>query len=212
MAAVTAIHQSMLQDVLDGRVEVVPWTVDQYHRAIENGFWPEDMGTELIAGLVVRKDRSAQGEDRMTIGDRHRLAVLRLDRLVPRFEPFGCFIQSQQPIAVPPDHEPEPDAAIVRGDIEDYAHGPPGPADVLCVVEVADSSLLRDMTVKLRVYAEARVPLYVVIDLQHDVVLVHRDPLPDGTYPPPVQLRRGDTLALPAGGANTVEIAVDRLL
>ncbi len=81
------------------------------------------------------------------------------------------------------------------------------------MIEVSDGSLLRDTTVKFRIYAEAGTPVYVVVYLQHDIVLVHRDPNPaDGTYPPPVTLRRGDILVLPAGGTNTVDIAVDRLL
>ena len=209
----TAARASVFQQALEGHLEIVPWTLEQYHRAIGNGFWPEETGTELIGGLVVRKDRSAAGEDPMTVGDRHRLATQQLAARAPQFEPFGCFLQKADPIAVPPDQEPEPDIAIVRGRIEDFADGPPGPAHILCVIEVSDSSLVRDMTVKLRVYAAAGVPVYVVVDLQHDVVLVHRDPNPaDGTYPPPAELRRGDTLALPAGGTNHVDVAVDQLL
>ena len=208
----TAGRQTLFRQVLDGTLEIVPWTVEQYRRAVENGWLPEDTGTELVNGLIIRKDRSAAGEDPMTIGDRHRLCTQRLARLDAQFRPFGCFVQKEDPVAMPPDGEPEPDIAVVRADIEDYADGPPGPADVLCVIEVSDSSLLRDTTVKRRVYAEAGVPVYVVVDLQHDAVLVHRDPNPaDGTYPPPATLGRGDVLALPAGGGHAVEVLVDRL-
>ena len=211
MVAANAIP-SVLSLAMEGHIDVVPWTVEQYHLWIQNGWLAEDTGAELIDGFIVRKDRSAAGEDPSTIGDRHRLAVQFLNRLSRQFEQFGCFVQKDDPIALPPRHEPEPDAAVVRGDYLDYADGPPGPADVLCVIEVSDSSLLRDTTVKLRAYAAAGVPVYVVVDLQHDVVLVHRDPQPDGTYPPPVTLRRGDTLSLPAAGGNAVGLPVDRLL
>ena len=211
MTVVSPLRQSFLRLALEGQIEIVGWTVEQYRHAIESGWLPEDTGTELIDGFIVRKDRSAAGEDPLTIGDRHRLAVLRLARLLPTFEAFGCFIQTQQPVALPPGEAPEPDAAVVRGDIEDYTDAPPGPADILCLVEVSDSSLLRDTTTKLRVYAAAHVPMYVVVDLQHDLVRVYRDPR-NGTYPPPQELRRGDTLALPAGGADHVDIPVDRLL
>ena len=187
-------------------------TVDEYHRLIALHILPEDTTIELLDGFLVRKDRSAVGGDSDAVGNRHRVALLMLGEAAERFNPFGCFLQRSDPIAIRPHDEPEPDAAVIRGDIEDYRHGPPRPADVLCVVEVSDHSLPLDTTVKLRLYAAAGVPVYVVIDLQHDVVLVHRDPRPNGTYPPPVQLRRGDTLELPAGGANAVEIAVDRLL
>ena len=209
---VATVQESVFRAALDGRLQVVGWTLEQYQLAVNQGWLPEDTGTELVGGIIVRKDRSAVGEDPLTIGDRHRLAVNELGDLGPDFKPFGCFIQTQQPIAIPPDGSPEPDASVARGRSRDYADGPPGPADLLCVIEVSDSSLLRDTTVKLRVYAAAGVPVYVVVDLQHDLILVHRDPQPDGTYPPPAELRRGDTLALPAGGANVVEVPVDRLL
>lgn len=195
-----------------GQMEVVPWTQDQYRRAVNEGWLPEDTGTELLDGFIVRKDRSAVGEDPMNVGDRHRIAVLMLARLGPQFESHGCFVQTQQPVALSNRHEPEPDAAVVRGAIEDYRDGPPGPGHLLCVVGVSDSSLLRDTTIKLRACAAAGVPVYVVVDLPHDVVRVHRDPRPAGTYALPVEFRRGDVLALPAGGAAVVEIAVDRLL
>ncbi len=208
----TAVRQSMLDQVLKGQLELVPWTTEQYLWALNSGFLPGDTGTELIDGFVVRKDRSAAGEDPMSIGDRHRLAVTELAETTSDFRPFGSFMQTQQPVGMPLGSLPEPDGVVVRGRPRDYADRPAMPSDVLCVIEVSDSSLLRDLTVKLGVYAAGGVPVYVVVDLQHDVVLVHRDPQPDGTYPPPVELRRGDTLALPAGPTGTVDVPVARLL
>ena len=214
MPAIAAAHpSSVLRQAADGRMEIIPWTVEQYLWAVNNHVLPEDTGTELVDGFIVRKDRSAAGEDPMTIGDRHRLTVTELAETTSDFKPFGCFMQTQQPVDMLLVNMPEPDGAVVRGRPRDYAGRPAGPADVLCVIEVSDASLLRDTTVKLRVYAAAGVPVYVVVDLQHDVVLVHRDPNPvDGTYPPPTRLGRGDTLALPAGGAVHVDIPVDQLL
>ena len=204
---------SVFSLALEGQMDIVPWTVEQYHLWIQNGWLPEDTGAELIDGFIIRKDRSALGEDPMRIGDRHRLALQALNRQSWQFERFGCFIQKDDPIALPPRHEPEPDAAVIRGDYLDYSDGPPGPPHVLCVIEVSDRSLLRDTTVKLRAYATAGITMYIVVDLQHDVVLIHRDPnSTDGTYPLPTHLHRGDTLRLPTAGAETVDIAVDRLL
>ena len=188
-------------------------TVDLYHQLIALHAIPEDTNTELIDGLLVRKDRSAVGGSPESVGNRHRLALMRLGEIGPDLRRFDCFLQKGDPIAIRPRDEPEPDAAVVHGDVEDYRNGPPRPADVLCVVEVSDNSLQVDTTAKLRIYAAAGVPVYVVVDLQHDVVLVHRDPTPaTGTYPPPAELRRGDTLTLPAGGGNAVDVPVDRLL
>ena len=133
--------RTLLEEAAAGRATIVPWTVEQYHRAIETGFVPHDTSVELIDGFIVRKDRAKAGEDPMTIGDRHRIVVLRLAQLGAAFEKPGCFLQTQQPVSLPPTNEPEPDAAIVNGGIDDYVDHPPGPGDVLCVIEVADSSL-----------------------------------------------------------------------
>ena len=99
----------------------------------------------------------ASGEDLITVGLEHALIVKRLAKLTTAFEPRGCHVISQQPITLPPRDEPEPDATIVRGTVEDYTDHHPGPADILCVVEVADSSLARDRGYKLQLYANAGV-------------------------------------------------------
>jgi hypothetical protein len=80
---------TILQEAAAGRATIVPWTVEQYHRAIESGFMPEDTFVDLIDGFLVHKDRPKAGDDRMTIGDRHRVAVLRLAQSAPAFERVG---------------------------------------------------------------------------------------------------------------------------
>ncbi len=93
----------MLEEVAQGRAMIVPWTVDRYRRAIATGLLMEDAAFELIDGFIVRKDRAKAGDDPMTVGDRHRVAVLRLARLAPAFEPLGCFLQTQQHFASSPE-------------------------------------------------------------------------------------------------------------
>ncbi len=210
MSATLPPSSELLRDAAEGRASLLPWTVEQYHWAISTGFLAEDPAYELLDGLIVRKDRSAAGEDPMTIGDRHRTSVLRLADLNDQFKPHACFVQPQQPIQLPPRHEPEPDIAIVRGSIDDYVNGPPGPADVICVIEVADASLRRDRGVKLRAYAAARIPLYVIVNLIDDQVEVYR--LTASGYGEPQLLRRGETLALPTATNTIVEVTVERLL
>ena len=201
---------SILQDATAGRAIIQPWTVDLYHRAIAEGWLEESTAFELLDGFVVRKDRAKAGEDLVTIGDRHRLAVQRLVKLAAHFEPLGCTLQVQQPIQLPPTNEPEPDASSVRGADDDYRDGPPGAADVTCVIEVADSSLDRDLGVKLHMYARAGIQQYVVVDLVHDVVLDHRQPRGDA-YEDVATLRPGDTVQL-RGVSQHLAVPIDRLL
>ena len=146
----------------------------------------------------------------MTIGDRHRVAVLRLAHTAPLFEPLGCFLQTQQPVSLPPTSEPEPDAAVVRGRIDDYLEHPPTGADLTCVVEIADSSLSIDLGPKLRAYAGAGIRQYVVVDLVNNRVLVHEQPSVQ-SYARVVTLARSDSVQL-AGVSGHVPVAAERLL
>ena len=96
-------------------------TLDSYHAMIANGTILEGEPFELLDGQIVHKIRSASGEDLMTVGVEHALIVMRLAKLSSAFEARGCHLRSQQPITLPPHDEPEPDAVIVRGTLEDYS-------------------------------------------------------------------------------------------
>jgi hypothetical protein len=200
---------TILQEAAAGRVQIVPWTVDSYRRTIETGSLPEDSAVELVDGFLVRKDRAKAGEDPMTIGDRHRVAVLRLAQLAPAFERFSCFLQTQQPISLPPLSLPEPDGAVARGGIDDYLERPPDAAEILSVIEVADSSLPVDVGAKLRAYASAGIPQYIVVDLVNGRVLVHEGPQLE--YARTTTLTRGSAVPI-STGSSSVDVAAGRLL
>lgn len=157
--------------------------VDEYHDMIAGGSVKSGEPFELLDGQIVRKIRSASGENFRTVGIEHALIVLRLGKLSNAFEANGWHVRTQQPITLPPRDEPEPDAAIVRGSLEDYTRHHPGAADILCVIEVAESSLPRDRGYKLQLYANAGIAMYVIVDLLHRVVEVYREPmLGEGRY------------------------------
>lgn len=59
-------------------------------------------------------------------------------------------------------------------------------------------------------YAAGGIPQYVVVDLQHDRVLVHTLPV-GNAYQSVVEIAPGATLFVNAG-TRTVGIAIDRLL
>jgi Uma2 family endonuclease len=208
--SIEAPMTTILQEAAAGRATIVPWTVEQYHRAIETGFLPEDTSVELLDGFIVHKDRARAGGDPMTIGDRHRTAVLRLAQLAPAFERLGCFLQTQQPISLPPISEPEPDAAVIRGGIDDYLDHPPSAGDVFSVIEIADSSLSIDVGPKLAAYAGAGIRQYIVADLVNNRVLVHEQPA-GHSYLSIATFERGGTVQISAGTAP-VPMAADRLL
>jgi Uma2 family endonuclease len=155
----------IFRPVVKGRVQVEPLTVDEYHRMIESGELPEDTSIELIRGFLTPKNRAATGEDPMTIGLQHALSVQKIMRFAPRIESLAHFLQIQQPVALPPDGEPEPDASIVVGKAEDYRDRRPRAVDVSCIIEVADSSLAYDRSIKRQMYADAGIAHYIIVNL-----------------------------------------------
>lgn len=199
----------LLEQIEHSPAEVVPLTVDQYHRMLETGILAEGEPIELLDGLLVPKDRGKG----LTIKPFHRLVVSRLMRLAPRFEALGCHLQLQSPITIEPSHEPEPDGSVVRGSIEDYVDRHPGPADVTCLIEVSESSLERDRTTKQRIYAAAGIAQYVILNLADRRVEVYDEPLPStGRYGSVQVLAQEDVIAIRIPGGEPVEVSVAQLI
>ncbi len=77
-------------------------------------------------------------------------------------------------------HEPQPDIAILRYRDDFYATAHPQPADVLLLIEVADTSLTYDRDIKIPLHARHGIPEVWLIDVQNQRVEVFRQPTPDG--------------------------------
>jgi Uma2 family endonuclease len=177
---------------------VVPLSVDQYHSMREAGILDEDAPVELIDGLLVYKDRGGA----VPVSPLHTFATQRIARLAPALEERGCHVRIENPITLPPSHEPEPDGAVVQGRPEDYLERHPGPGDVLCVIEVSDSSLRNDRTIKQSIYAAAGIAQLIIVNLVESRIEVYEDPnVAEKCYGLVRILHRGDTISLfPADG------------
>lgn len=92
-----------------------------------------------------------------------------------RAVPDGWYVDSQEPVTLPTS-EPEPDVVVVRGDPAQYPDAPPGPSDVALIVEVADTTLHRDQTTKKRLYAQAGMTIYWIVNLVEQRIEVYREP------------------------------------
>jgi Uma2 family endonuclease len=187
--------------------------VAEYHRMIDAGIVASGEPFELIDGLLVLKDRSKAGEDRMSIGTEHLWAVKNLARLNPKLNRLGCHMQTQGPVVLSEFDEPEPDGAIVRGSEDDYKHAKPAATDVTCIVEVADSSLQYDRTAKLARYANAAIAQYIIINLPDRVVEMYTEPqVGKGRYEESQTLRPGSKVHLSGARGKKLEIATKSLL
>lgn len=150
----------------------VRWTRAQcdaiYEAGVLNGRY------ELIDGEVISK---------MGQKPPHRQAVVLLYAWLTAI--FGAlFVQTQATIDVgnaDPDHnEPEPDAAVTAKPTTAYSDRNPGPADLVLVAEVSDTTLRFDRTTKAALYARAGIREYWIVDIGGRQVFVHRQPTAEG--------------------------------
>ncbi len=141
-------------------------SVDQYHEMIRTGILTSEDPVELLDGCLVRKMPKSPLHRYMTEVMRERLA----DMLPP-----GYYTDSQEPVTLPTS-EPEPDVSLIRGFRADYAKRHPYPADILLLVEVADSSLAVDRGSKKRLYALAGIVEYWIVNLVDKQIEVYRQP------------------------------------
>jgi Uma2 family endonuclease len=142
------------------------FSVREYHEMIRAGILTEGDPVELLDGWLVTK---------MTKNPPHRVATHLVCKALEEVIPQGWHVDSQGAITLATS-EPEPDAALVRGDPRAYVDRHPRANDVALVVEVADTSLRRDRTVKKRLYAQAGIPAYWIVNLVDRRVDVYSDP------------------------------------
>jgi Uma2 family endonuclease len=187
--------------------EVSIWrlTIAQYHEMIRAGILSDDDPVELLEGCLVTK---------MPRKPPHRLATGLVRTTLERVVPAGWYVDSQEPITLELS-EPEPDATIVLGNRRDYAERHPGPRDLVLVVEVADASLDRDQTLKKRLYAEAGIPVYWILNLLDRRLEVFTDPTGSAEAPDYRQEQHyglGEEAPLRIEGREVARIAVADLL
>lgn len=174
------------------------FTLEEYERMIEAGVFQEDERIELIRGEIIEK---------VAIGLPHEVCVARLTTLFVRKTADRVLVWPQtNSIRLPSHSRPEPDLTLLRWRDDYNTNKPPAGEDVLLVVEVADSSLNYDRTVKGPVYAEAGIPEYWLVNLQDDLIEIYADPTA-GTYKGTKKARRGETLSLPGGFEGTMQVS-----
>ena len=204
---------TLQQELTDARTQLMSLSTEQYHQMIEAGILVSGDPYELLDGVLVLKDRSKLGEPEMTVASHHAFAVQRLAALTAQLESLGCFMRTQNPVTFAPIQEPEPDGAIVLGQPADYLNNHPGPDDITCVIEVADASLRRDRTTKLRIYAQAGIRQYIIINLVEGVVEEHTQPKADqGQYDQLRTLGRDGVIEFFCAGDSRLPVNIASLL
>jgi len=174
------------------------FTVEQYHEMIDAGILGENDRIEFLEGGILHMSPR---------GPRHVFAVQELSARLASLLPTDWHLHVQDPLTLA-ESEPEPDLAIVRGSRRDYVARHPGAGEIGLVIEVADSSLEMDRSVKQRIYAAAGIPVHWLVGLQKRNVEVLTQPLPpSGEHPAGYQAHR----VIDAQGTVAFELAGQQL-
>ncbi len=147
------------------------FTREEYHRMAEVGILKPTDRVELIRGEIVEMSPP---------GRRHVAFVNNLNQLLVTRLAGRAIVSVQNPVALADDSEPQPDLAVVRRRAVPYKEAEIASDDVLLLIEVAESSLAYDRSTKLRLYAEAGVAEYWVVNGAAEGIEVHRAPEPGG--------------------------------
>jgi len=180
-------------------------SVAQYHQMVRSGILTDDDPVELLEGLLVAK---------MPKNPPHRLATQLTCAALSATLPAGWYVDAQEPITLA-DSEPEPDVAVIRGERRGYSDRHPGPADVGLVVEVSDTTLQRDRSIKQRLYAAAEIGCYWILNLvegQIEVYSAPSGPTAEPRYGQRHDYLRGERVPLLLNGLPIAELAVEALL
>jgi Uma2 family endonuclease len=167
-----------------------PWvtrrliTVTEYHRMGEVGILGERERVELIEGELVAMS---------PIGSNHHGTVNKLNHSLVHAVGDRAIVSVQGPVRLDDFSEPEPDFALLKPRPDFYRNSHPGPADVLLLIEVADTSLNYDRAVKRALYARYAIPEFWIVNLNAGEIEICREPKAD-TYASVERFGRDDAV------------------
>ncbi|TBR60395.1 hypothetical protein B4U84_05865 [Westiellopsis prolifica IICB1] len=146
------------------------FTITEYDHLAELGFFSEDDRVELIRGEIIPM---------VSKGKPHSVCETLLLREFIKLLQDRALVRGQEPVTISDYSEPEPDITIVSNVDDNYLSAHPSSADILLLIEIADSSLKYDQEVKLPLYAEAKISDYWIFNLVENHLECYSEPLHD---------------------------------
>jgi Uma2 family endonuclease len=159
------------------------WTRDAYQQLGDLGIFA-DRRVELIEGQVLQMS---------PMRPKHTTAVALAEKILIRAFGDGRYVREQSPLSLGSHSQPEPDIAVVNGVIRDYSNK--HPAHALLVVEISESTLAFDRTTKAKIYADAGIEDYWIVNLVDNCLEVQRQPVPGDGYAQKLTLKPGEKIA-----------------
>lgn len=141
-------------------------TADEYECMGEAGVFG-DARLELIEGEIYEMS---------PIGSPHAACIKFLNGFFHRTLGNRVIIGVQDPVRLSDFSVPQPDISVLKWRDDFYRHAHPTAADVLLLIEVADTTLKTDRAVKLPLYARAGVAEVWIVNLPESQVEVYASP------------------------------------
>ena len=177
------------------------FTVDEYYAMAEAGILTEDERVELIDGEIIVM---------APIGNEHAASVdTGTDLFAPLMVAKRATVRVQAHLRLSARSQPEPDLMLLKRREDFYRHQAPGADDVLLVIEVSDSSLSYDRSVKLALYARFNIPEVWIANIPARVVEVYAEPS-GGEYTSSRTYRPGETVTPTA--FEDMQLPVSRII
>lgn len=157
-------------------------TVDEYERMGEAGIFRPDSRLELLEGEIYEIS---------PIASSHAACVKALSLLLNQLFGGVLLVSTQDPIRLDDYSEPQPDVALLRWRDDFYRRAHPTPAEVLLVIEVADTTVDSDRRIKLPLYAKAGIREAWLVNLPEEKIELYAEPS-DGAYQVTKDFKRGE--------------------
>lgn len=141
------------------------WSLEEYHRMVESGVL-DGRRVELIHGEIIEMPPE---------GAEHSSYCCETVKYLRALLGARAEVREAHPITLPDNSEPEPDVAIVRPSNTRYRQQHPQVSDIHWLIEIANTTLARDLGPKREIYAAAGIAEYWVIDLQSKTLVVFSD-------------------------------------
>ncbi|MGK7929017.1 MAG: Uma2 family endonuclease [Spirulina sp.] len=148
------------------------FTIDDYHRLGDLGFFAESDRTELIRGEIIQMPNQKPP---------HSVVNSRLVKRLILMLGEQALVRGQEPIILPSDSEPLPDVAIVKARQDEYLDSHPYPPDIILLIEISETSLKYDRETKLSLYAENGIADYWIVNLVNNYLEVYSEPYQNQT-------------------------------
>ncbi|NEP74241.1 MAG: Uma2 family endonuclease [Okeania sp. SIO2G4] len=140
------------------------WTVEDYHRMIDTGII-KNRQVELINEEII----NMIPEEPI-----HRFINHRAVKYLRYILGNQAEVMEAHPITLV-DSEPEPDITVVHSPDTLYLDRHPYSEDIYCIIEIADSTLQKDLGTKKTLYANSGIEEYWVIDVAKKNLKVFRN-------------------------------------